>query len=180
MRLLSVWGVGRRTVCDVAGVADSVLSEIIAGRKDRIRARTERLILAVTVEAAADGAYVDAGPTWQRIDELLADGFSKAELARMLGYARPALQLARDQVTARNAYEISKLHTRLRSCDAQETLALLADLSEEGFHRIRVAKLLEALALERGVDAPDLTVRNGRIGNGTAKLVAQLHTQLTE
>jgi hypothetical protein len=179
MALLSQGGVGRRVVGDVSGVADSVLTEIIAGRKTRIRARTERAIVAVTVKAAADRAYIDGAPTWKLIDELLVDGFSKAELARLLGYLTPALQLKRYQITVRNAYDVEQLHARLRSCDASETLALLTDLSEEGFHRDRVAKQMAVLAESNGLDAPDLTVRRGRIRNSAARLVAQLHAELT-
>lgn len=177
---LSKEGVGRRTVCDVTRVADSILAQIIAGRKKLIRARTERAILAVTAIAASDGAYVDAAPTWLLIDELLADGYTKTFLAQQLGRKTNALQLSRSQVTVRNAYEVQLLHARLRSCDATDTLVLLEDLSEEGFHRDRVKKLLADLAAKRGVDAPDLTVRRGRVREVAAQLVAQLHAELTE
>lgn len=184
MAFLSKGGIGRRVVCDVSLVADSVLVEIIAGRKTHIRARTERRILAVTVRAAADRAYVDSAPTWKLLDELIADGFTKSEIARLLGYSTRALQLGRDQITVRNAYDVEKLHARLRSCDARETLALLQDLSEEGFHRDRVTRLLAELAAKQRVDAPDMTVRQtvagSRIRHNSAQLVAQLHAQLTE
>lgn len=177
---LSKEGVGRRTVSDVAQIADSVLAQIITGRKKLVRARTERAILAVTAIAASDGAYVDAGPTWLLIDELLADGYTKTFLALELGRKTHALQLSRSQVTVRNAYDVQQLHARLRSCDATHTLALLEDLSEEGFHRDRVKKLLADLAAKRGIDAPDLTVRRGRVREVAAQLVAQLHAELTE
>jgi hypothetical protein len=80
----------------------------------------------------------------------------------------------------RSAFEVAKLHERLRHCDARDTLALLQDLSDEGFHRDRIAKQLRALAETKGIDAPDLTVRNGRIRHSVAVLVHQLHAQLTE
>ena len=176
---LSAAGVGRRTVGDVCGVADVVLVEVIAGRKTNIRARTERAILAVTEQAAADRAYIDGASTWRMLDELLADGYSKATLARELGYQRPALQLRRDRVTARNAYEVARMYARLRFCPARETLALLRDLSEEGFHKQRVHRWLEALAAKRQLPPPDLTVRRDRILASTADLVRELHLQLT-
>lgn len=179
LALLSSAGVGRRVVCDVSGVADTVLTEIIAGRKAQIRARTERAILAVTVAAAADGAYIDAKPTWKLLDALIADGYSKTELARRLGYATHALQLKRTQVTVRNAYDVQRLYERLQMCDAGKTMALLAELSDEGFHRSRVRRLLETLAIDQGAEVPSLDVRRGRILLSTAKLVERLHAQLT-
>lgn len=179
---LSARGVDRRTVCDVSGVADTVLTEIISGRKTRIRARTERLIVAVTPQAAADGAYINAAPTWRLLDELIADGYPRTALARALGSTAkmPSLQLSREQVTVRNAADVEKLHARLRCVDAAETVALLGELSEEGFHRDRVARQLRELAAERGLPAPDLTPHRGRIRLSTADLVRQLHAQLTE
>lgn len=179
MARLSKANVGRRAVGDVAGIADSVLTEINAGRKTRIRARTERAILAVTVAAAADHALIDAKPTWRLLDELLADGYTKVQVALTLGNKTPALQIKRGQVTVRTAHEVQKLHARLRCCDARATLALLEELSEEGFHRDRVAKLLAASAAKKGLEMPDLTVRRGRIRHSAAQLVALLHAELT-
>lgn len=180
MAELSRAGVGRRSVCDVSGVADSILTEIVAGRKTRIRARTERAILGVTVAAAADHALTDARPSWRLIDELLADGYTKAHLARELGCLTPALQLGRRHVTVRKAYEVQRMHERLRSCPAAPTLALLQELSDEGFHRDRVQRELVDMARRLGADKPDLTVRAGRIRQDAAVLVKQLHAALTE
>lgn len=181
MAALSALGVGRRTVQDVTGIADTVLTEIIAGRKARIRARTERKILAVTEKAAADGAYIDGAPTWKLLDELIADGHPKTWLARALGSMAqtPSLQLKRNQVTVRHAADVERLHLRLRMEDAKATFALLGELSDEGFHSRRVRKMLVELAAQRGADTPDLTVRKGRIRAATALLVQQLHARLT-
>lgn len=178
---LSAQGVGYKTAADAAGVAASIVAKIVAGTRSRIRARSERAILGVTAQAAADRALVDAGATWQLLDELIADGYRKTYLARELGSRSktPALQLQRTQVTARSAFDVQQLHARLRYCDARDTLELLHDLSDEGFHRSRVAKELERLAAQLAVDAPDLAVRNGRMRHGTAVLVARLHAQLT-
>lgn len=179
MASLSAAGVGRRTVGEVTGVSDTVLTSIVTGRKTKIRALTERAIIQVTAQAAADRAYIDGAATWQMLDELIADGYTKAELARALGYVRPALQLRRDRVTARNAFEVARLYKRLRMCPARDTLALLRDLSEEGFNRQRVQRWLEELAVRTKVAPPDLTVRRDRILASTAALVAQLHHRLT-
>lgn len=180
MQALSESGVGRRSVGDVSGVADTVLVDIISGRKTNIRARTERSILAVTVEAAADHALVPAAETWKLIDELIADGYSKAELARQLGYKRPALQLNREQVTVRNAYDVKVLHEKLRSVDAKRTLRLLDSMSHEGYTRRMILDGLAKLAAETGKEPPILTVRNGRIRADAARVVEQLHRQWVE
>lgn len=179
MAILSAQGIGRRTVGDVAGVADSILFAITSGAKQRIRARTERAILAVTTQAAADRAYIDAAPTWRLLEELIADGYPKARLASELGYTTRALQISRKQVTARNAYEVERLYARLRRCDASETLRLLAELSEEGFHHTRVQRELTVLAETKGLAGLQFTARNGRIQAAAAELVAELHARLT-
>lgn len=177
---LSAVNVGRRAVADASSVGDTVLTDIIAGRKKQIRARTERKILAVTPAAAADHALIPAGPTWKLIDELLADGWSKAELARRLGYSPPVLQFSRAQVTVRNGYEVAQLHARLRSCPAEATLELLAELREEGFRMDHITARLNKLAADSGADAPDLTVRKGRIRADAAALVQRIYQLLTE
>lgn len=105
-------GVGRRAVQASTDVANSVLSEIVTGRKRRIRARTERLILAVTIQQAADGAHVNAHRTWVQIHQLLGQGFTKARISAEIGQAGRALQLGRTRVTVRNAEAINRLWAR--------------------------------------------------------------------
>jgi hypothetical protein len=112
---LSRQGVGRRAVAAASDVAETVLMDVRSGRKKRIRARTERRILAVTRECASDRALVDAGPTWALIDELLEERFTEAQLARWLGYDTPRLQFGRERVTVRNAADVATLHRRLTS-----------------------------------------------------------------
>lgn len=177
---LSAKNVGRRSVSDVTGVASSILVEIIAGRKTRIRARTERLILAVTEAAAADRALIPAKATWKLLDELLADGYTKTELAHQLGYKRPALQLDREWVTVRNAHQVKCLYQRLRKCSAASTLKRLAELREEEFRMDFIQERAESLAAELNLPVPDLTVRKGRIRADAAAIVARLHKLLTE
>ena len=79
---LSKAGVGYKSVADAASVAHTVVAEIRAGRRLRIRQRTERSILAVTKTAYAGVALIDADPTWKKINTLLDEGFTKSELAR--------------------------------------------------------------------------------------------------
>lgn len=108
-------GVGRRAIGAATDIADSVLQAIRMRRKSRIRARTERAILAVTKAQASDGAYVSAKPSWKLIDELLEEGFTVKFLAEQFGYKNPALQFNRERVTVRTAGRIERLHRRLTS-----------------------------------------------------------------
>lgn len=174
---LAAAGVGLVPVADASGVRRAALMDIVHGRKQRIRARSASAVLAVTPAVAADRALVDAAPTWRMLDELIADGHTRAELARQLGKQR-ALQLKRTTVTVRNAHEVQRLYQALRRCPSATMQRQLAELSEEGFHRNRVATWLQALADKRGIPMPDLSVRNGRVQQRAAELVAQLHAQL--
>jgi hypothetical protein len=106
-------GVGRRAVGDVTDISNSILHEIRHGRRLRIRARTERKILALTPAIRADGSTVSASRAWRLIGNLLEEGFTKARIAKLLGYRSPALQLRRDRITVRNEHRVVSLHRRL-------------------------------------------------------------------
>jgi hypothetical protein len=107
---LSLQGVGRRAIADASDVGLTIVSEIRTGKRLRIRSRTERAILAVTIEAVSGGALVDADPTWKRLCKLIEEGFSKAEIARRLGLRSPRLQFNRVEVTARTAMRVEKFY----------------------------------------------------------------------
>lgn len=106
---LSRKGVGRRTVALVARVPQSMLSKIVRGDRHLIRVYTERRILAVN-ESSRRAGRVDAKRTWRLIHELLEEGFTRAEIARRMGYARPALQFRRGQVLAKTALKVEQFH----------------------------------------------------------------------
>lgn len=106
-------GVGKRAVRAATDIAKSILQDIRAGRKKRIRARTERLILRVGVAQRSDGAIVQAGRTWELIDELVEEGYTVPQLIKRLGYKSRALQLGRERVTVRNAARVERLHREL-------------------------------------------------------------------
>lgn len=106
-------GVGRRAVGAASDVADSILMAIRSGEKKQIRARTEKKILAVTEEAISDRALIAAKPTWKKIHKMIVWGYSKAEIAKRLGYTNPALQLDQNRVTARNAHDVDKLFAEI-------------------------------------------------------------------
>lgn len=110
---LSRAGIGRTPVAEASGVSRTIIQEIRSGRRRRIRASTERRILAVDSQARADHSYVPAKKTWQLIRELLDEGFTAADLARRLGYSHPALQFRKTRVLAITAVRVEQLHGRL-------------------------------------------------------------------
>lgn len=112
---LSKAGVGTKAVAAACDVSRTILVAIQQGRRKRIRATSEEKILGVTVGAAADGAQIDAGPTWKILDALLEAGWTRTELARRLGSeaATPALQIRRDRVLARTALAVIRLGREL-------------------------------------------------------------------
>lgn len=178
---LSSRGVGHKTAADAAKVANSLVTKIVYGQRTKIRAQSERRILAVTEAAAADRALIGAGPTWLLIDELIAWGYSQTRIAsELLGRRVLGLQVGRQRVTVRTAERVRRLHERLRCVPAQPTMALLRELSDEGFNRQRVARLLAEQATQRGWDAPDTAPRGGLIRQQTAELVHELHGMLIE
>lgn len=112
---LSARGIGRRAVHAASDVTISSLQLIRAGHKTQIRAETARRILAVDASCIADGACVDARPTWRRIHLLLREGYPARRLCRFLGYRGDGLQFGAREVTARNALRVQRLFTELRA-----------------------------------------------------------------
>lgn len=111
---LSKQGVGRRAVCAASDVAMSVVHEIKSGRKTRIRAMTERALLAVTPAVAAESALIPSAETKRLLRELRAEGFTFEDLARRLGYVARDVQV-RGLITVRKADRIRRLHQALFS-----------------------------------------------------------------
>jgi hypothetical protein len=112
LRELSKRGIGYRTAADAASVARSVVAKILKGERWQIRAQTAKRLLAVTPAARADHSTVPAARTWRLIDQLLAEGFSKARLARELGMRTPALQISKTRVLARTQLAVERLWRR--------------------------------------------------------------------
>jgi hypothetical protein len=110
LRKLSRLGVGYKTVAAAADVSKTVLFAVLSGRKQQVRSRTFRRCMEVTADAVADRALVKARPTWARVNRLMREGFSKAEIARRIGKKMPALQLGRDTLTAINASRVERLY----------------------------------------------------------------------
>jgi hypothetical protein len=110
LRKLSRRGIGYKTVAAAADISKTTLFDVISRRKQRVRARTLRRCLEVTADAIADHALVKSAPTWAKVNRLLREGFSKAEIARRIGKKTPALQLNRRSVIAINASRVERLY----------------------------------------------------------------------
>lgn len=118
---LETQGVGLRTVSAVSGVSRSALSLIRKGTRQVSRPETIAAILALHTGDAAAGAVIDGTRTMQLVDELLALGHTKGDLAIMLGASTKALQVCRRGTIRREtADKVQQLHERLtRERDAQ-------------------------------------------------------------
>ena len=117
-------GVGLKQIAKVSGVAHGALWKLMYGAPDRngpsrtVRAATAEKLLAVSMADMADGATVDAKPTWRRVNEMVKAGWAKAAIARHVhGPQAAALQLGTDTVTVRNARAIAALHTGWKAGD---------------------------------------------------------------
>lgn len=184
---LSSRGVGHKTAADAAKVAASTVSKVVYGQRLKIRERTERQLLAVTPQAAADRALVDAAPTWRLLDELIDSGYPRARLASLL-LGRPvrALQVSRKLVQVRTADAVRRLHERLRYADAgtnRQALHQLQELRDEGYLQTRVLAAMAAEAERRGWPAPTLQpagkgTRAGCVRHQEAVLLDHLHKRL--
>lgn len=114
LRWLSKHGVGKLAVAAASDVGKSTICDILAGRKTKIRARSERRILAVTLDQRSDGAIIPAGRTHRLIRQLREEGFTGVFLAKQLGYqGSRAIQIGGERVTVRNAARVRRLHERL-------------------------------------------------------------------
>lgn len=180
MAALSLEGVGRRSVGSVSGIADTILSAIISGKKRQIRASTEKAILAVTADAKADRALVDAGPTWKLIEELLADGYTKGFLAISMGRKTAALQLRKDTITVRSAYEVSRLYRRFRKVDAAPYFEMVSQLREEGYRVAVIERRIAEVAQLRGIEFDRLEFDAKRIRADVAYLIEVAHQKMME
>lgn len=123
VRELMAAGVGLKRIAKVSGVSHGAMSKLMYGDYGRgtpptrrIRPTTMEKILAVTPAALAGGAKVPAAPTWELLDEMIAAGVPRAQIAEQLGTGR-TLQLSRNLVTARNARAAADLHRRWRAGD---------------------------------------------------------------
>ena len=111
LRWLKSQHVGTRTISIRTGIARTTIWNIMSGTVTRIRPDTADKLLAVGKSTVANGALVDAGPTWRRINELLKHGWTKSAIDRALGGQGRALQIGKKRVRASTARSIEQLHT---------------------------------------------------------------------
>jgi hypothetical protein len=150
MRKLSAAGVGRRKIADISGVAETVLQDIRNGSKTKIRARSERAILAVTAEAGLDDQTLLAGQVAHRqIAELVALGFTRAELARRLGHRAPALQYKTTKLRARTIARIDRLYRELRREHLLDRLSAAVRAKDSVAFKAIESEAAEFLELDR-------------------------------
>lgn len=90
------------------------------GPSKKVRRATAEKLLAVTLADMAEHATVPAGPTWERVDEMVAAGWAKAAIGRHVhGPNAKSLQLGARRVTVANARAVARLHHRWRSGELQ-------------------------------------------------------------
>ena len=116
VRFLQANGLGLKTIAARSGVSNGALTKLIYGVQGRppskrITQRNLERLLAVSPADAADCDYVDAGPTWQRINAMVDAGVPRARISEALGYEHAGLQVSRTKVHARTARTIKDLHT---------------------------------------------------------------------
>lgn len=122
VRELMAAGVGLKQISKTSGVPHGTLSKLIYGDQargmapsKRIRPKTMSKLLAVTPAAIAGGAKVDAAPTWLLLEEMIAAGVPKSQIAEQIpGHGR-TLQLSRNLVAARHARAVADLHRRWKA-----------------------------------------------------------------
>jgi hypothetical protein len=120
IRWLATCGIGLKSLAKLAGVPHGTLSKLMYGDRarhmvpsKRVRPATARRIMAVMPYHAVGAQRVPAGPTWRLLNELIALGWSRAELARRLGHQAPGLQIRRARVLASTARQVEQLHAEL-------------------------------------------------------------------
>ena len=110
---LAAEGIGYREVVASSGVAKSIVLAIKNGSRSRIRANTERAILAVEPKPQGDNSLIPAAPTWRILNELIGRGFSRAQLGRWLGYKHPSIQFNKHRIIAKTAMRVERLNNLL-------------------------------------------------------------------
>jgi len=129
LQWLRAKGVGLRTVQERSGVGRTTLQSIVRGSARRSRAETIAAILAVGTHVRAPGGLVDAGPTWQLLEDMLRYGYTQGYLAKRLGavYEKPILQISRRMVLQSTADKVAELHAELVGTERELMRARQAD-----------------------------------------------------
>lgn len=141
-------GLGIKSVRDACDVNDTTLWDVRDGLQSRIRVETERRILAVDRQAAADHAIVDGRRTHRAIAQMLGFGLTKTEIAQRLGYRTRAIQI-KPRVIAKTEARVLRLLAEVRAevqaCACAPTICPACGLSHAKVDRLRiVARMLPA------------------------------------
>jgi transcriptional regulator with XRE-family HTH domain len=116
LELLSAHGASQKSLARACGLNVKTIVQVLSGGTKRVLPETDEAIralgLAAVRSAAAPGTRVDAAPTWELLDGMIARGWPKSWIARELGLGN-ALQFNRDTVTAANAEKVAALARRL-------------------------------------------------------------------
>jgi hypothetical protein len=121
LSLLSEAGVGRNSVNKVCGVGKRLIREIVSGKTKRILCSTENRILAVKAnEALAHGANVEAEVAIQQIKALLAEGFTRGDIADRIHRFSDRLRIGEGRkIRMESALKINKLYQELMPADRE-------------------------------------------------------------
>lgn len=118
VRGLMAQGMGWKRIARTSGVASGTLTKLLYGApargmapSKRIRPETAAKLLAVEADLAP-AALVNAGPSWQIIRGLIANGYTRAWISSRIGQDGRALQLGRDRIEHRHALTIRGLGER--------------------------------------------------------------------
>jgi hypothetical protein len=114
VRHLMSLGMGYKRIAEVAGVGSGTVMAMLYGKPNRqptrrIKPETEAALLAVQF-SPNDGALVDNATTLRQIDAMVAAGIPRARIAERIGCDRPALQIAGEKITAKNARGVDQMY----------------------------------------------------------------------
>ena len=126
---LAEMGIGRRSIHKRCGVSERAIGYIVTGKKSKILRSIEARILAIQpFEVMPRGALVDSEVTRRQIDELLAVGFTKSDIAgRLKMYADRLRIFEGDKVRLSTALKVDKVyHLLMLSAEQDEIFADVA------------------------------------------------------
>lgn len=131
-------GIGYKTIADVARTSPRIVSMISRGTQARVRRHIERRILDVNAECAADGMLVSARPTWDLLNELIDDGWTRTQLARLIGQ-HSGLQVMQTRVKAWMERRVRLLYEDIQAGRIQRAPTPRSTLTPEDVFRRKAA-----------------------------------------
>ena len=108
-------GMGYLAVSLAAGVNHGIVWGIRQGTRPNARYGTVKAILDVDLTCARSGSRIPAGPAWKILDGMIAEGYSRCQIARWLGSRAkfPSILIHRDFCTADNMARVLKVKALL-------------------------------------------------------------------